>query len=172
MDPEASKDSGTDLLEEEPEGFAKVATLVAIHESSAVFRRFKKLNYQRLLYRQAEILLSEKRLLQAVKRDRTHPERDMFHESWIALAYKKCSEPGAREQIKLVEQLQERLDEYSKKPIRWLLTLSKILKRYGAPGNMLHFSLTIQTRPSSNSPRSRNSADPTRGTSNSRGSGC
>ncbi|KAK4183311.1 hypothetical protein QBC35DRAFT_119436 [Podospora australis] len=62
---------------------------------------------------QVEILRLEGELAEIVKRGRKHPERNRFHESWLALSYKDCHELGARDHIILVERLKERLEEYN-----------------------------------------------------------
>lgn len=52
-------------------GYAKVAHLMAKYEEFAILKRFKALNYQSLLYRQAEITCLQEDLEKLAERDAT-----------------------------------------------------------------------------------------------------
>ncbi|KAK3367584.1 hypothetical protein B0H63DRAFT_455673 [Podospora didyma] len=72
------------------DGYQKTAHLMARHEEFAILRGFKHLNYQNLLYLQAEISYLEEDLSDLAERDRqSHPDRA---KNWWALAHPDSDE--------------------------------------------------------------------------------
>jgi hypothetical protein len=68
-----------DTLEEMANsGHAKVATLMSHHSDLAIFRRFSKLNFQNLLYLQAELTHLEANLSRLADRGDEHPNRKEY----------------------------------------------------------------------------------------------
>lgn len=94
------------------EGYAKTARLMATHDEFAIFRRFKLLNYQQLLYQQAEIVYLHDTLSKVVRRDAGHPDRTTYERNWWDLAHGKGRE--GREQWRKVKRLRKKLNKYSK----------------------------------------------------------
>lgn len=94
------------------EGYAKVAMLMATDENYGILRRFKQLNYQSLLYRQAEILHLKEELDELVRRDARYEDRKDYVKDWWSLAHGNDSE-GGQDQWKKTCQLCQKLDEYS-----------------------------------------------------------
>jgi hypothetical protein len=64
------------------EDHAKVATLMSHHSELAIFRRFSKLNFQNLLYLQAELAHLEGNLKNLADRDDGHPNRKEYCRDW------------------------------------------------------------------------------------------
>src|SRR5690348_3147277 len=96
----------------EEKGHAKVARLFAKHEEFAILRRFKQLNYQSLLYQQAEIISLEEELLKCAQRDAAHADRKEYETYWWRLAHAK--DPEGRQQWETIQILRNKLAEYSK----------------------------------------------------------
>lgn len=94
------------------EGYAKAARLMAKYEEFAIFKRFKALNYQGLLYRQAEIAHLQKDLEELAERDSTDPSRQPYAKDWWALAHTETKKEGG-EQWRKVQQIRKKLDDYS-----------------------------------------------------------
>lgn len=95
-------------------GYAKVAHLMAKYEEFAILKRFKALNYQSLLYRQAEITCLQEDLEKLAERDATDPARRYYTKDWWALAHTETTQGGG-EQWRKVQQIREKLEEYSMK---------------------------------------------------------
>jgi len=93
------------------EGYAKVAKLMAKYPDFAIFRRFRHLNYQNILYLQAEIIHHEDQLRQLVERDQAHSDRRDFTRDWWSLAYTPGR--GAKQQWKKVIYIRKLLGRYS-----------------------------------------------------------
>jgi len=94
------------------EGYAKLAQLMATHEEFAILRRFKTLNYQNLLYLQAEIVHLEQELAKLVNRDLAHLDRGDFAKDWWTLAHANGAE--AQQQWKKILKIRKKLGKYSK----------------------------------------------------------
>ena len=94
------------------EGYAKLAHLMAKHEEFAIFRRFKALNYQALLYSQAEITHLEDELSKLVNKEPKGPHEDLHRRDWWTLAHSE--DVSVRKQWRKFRRIRKRLDEYSK----------------------------------------------------------
>ena len=68
------------------EGYAKLAQLMGTFDDFAIFRSFKALNYQNLLYLQAEIIHLDEELRELAQRDASHPGREYHAKSWWSLS--------------------------------------------------------------------------------------
>lgn len=95
------------------DGYAKVASLMCKYEEFAILKRFKSLNYQNLLYRQAEITYLQEDLEKLAARDAADPDREFYAKDWWALAHTATKQEGG-EQWRKVQQIRKKLDEYSK----------------------------------------------------------
>ncbi|KAH8751521.1 hypothetical protein BGZ57DRAFT_973954 [Hyaloscypha finlandica] len=93
------------------EGYAKLAQLMATHEEFAILRRFKTLNYQNLLYLQAEIVHLEQELAKLVNRDLAHLDRGDFAKDWWTLAHANGAE--AQQQWKKILKIRKKLGKYN-----------------------------------------------------------
>lgn len=80
------------------DGYRKVAELMAEHEEFAIFRRFRALNMQNLLYLQAEITHLEKDLGDLADRDSGHPQRLYHNRDWWSLANGQSEEDQDQDQ--------------------------------------------------------------------------
>lgn len=69
------------------EGYAKVAQLMAKYEEFAILRGFRRLNYQNLLYLQAQIIHLKESLGRVVEQDAIDPERKEYLRDWLRLAH-------------------------------------------------------------------------------------
>ncbi|KAN0119645.1 hypothetical protein V8E51_001853 [Hyaloscypha variabilis] len=94
------------------EGHAKVATLMSHHSELAIFRRFSKLNFQNLLYLQAELTHLEANLKKLVDRDVQNPNRQQYSRDWWFLA-QNDDEHDDREQWDKFLQIRDKLKEYN-----------------------------------------------------------
>lgn len=68
------------------EGYSKVAQTMACHDELGIFRRFRKLGLQNLLYLQAELTHLEKDLEDLAQRDANYQRRSMHSKDWYSLA--------------------------------------------------------------------------------------
>ena len=68
------------------EGYAKIATLMSSRGEFAIFRNFRNLNVQNLLYLQAEITHLDADLQKVAVRDRADPNRAIYTKHWWYLA--------------------------------------------------------------------------------------
>ncbi|KAK4198764.1 hypothetical protein QBC40DRAFT_266499 [Triangularia verruculosa] len=95
-------------------GYAKLATFLARQDEYAIFRRFKRLNYQSILYQQAQIIFLERHLEKLAARDRTHPcpQRQLFDRDWVTMAHPLDAEAG--QQWATMQLIQQKLAEYNK----------------------------------------------------------
>lgn len=93
-------------------GYAKVAHLMAKYEEFAILKRFKALNYQSLLYRQAEITHLQEDLEKLVERDAADPTRQHYTKDWWALAHTETKQEGG-DQWRKVQQIRKKLEDYS-----------------------------------------------------------
>ncbi|MAD83731.1 MAG: hypothetical protein CL912_12285 [Deltaproteobacteria bacterium] len=94
------------------EGYAKVAHLMARQKETAILRRFRKLNLQRLLYLQAEITHLEYEVKQLAERDSAHEDRIYHAKDWWSLS--QAGEREDTEQWRVFSELSGKLDLYSK----------------------------------------------------------
>lgn len=94
------------------DGYAKVAHLMSKYEEFAILKQFKALNYQNLLYRQAEITYLQEDLEKLAERDATDPARQFYNKDWWALAHTETKKEGG-EQWRKVQQIRKKLDDYS-----------------------------------------------------------
>ncbi|KAK2604475.1 hypothetical protein N8I77_007402 [Diaporthe amygdali] len=106
------------------EGYAKVARLMAKYEEFAILKRFKALNYQSLLYRQAEITYLQEDLEKLAERDATDSARQYYTKDWWALAHTETKQEGG-EQWRKVQQIRKKLDDYNNQLFK-LATLAKL----------------------------------------------
>ncbi|KAI3395173.1 hypothetical protein diail_1725, partial [Diaporthe ilicicola] len=106
------------------DGYAKVARLMAKYEEFAILKRFKALNYQNLLYRQAEITYLQEDLEKLAERDAVDPARQYYNKDWWTLAHTETKQEGG-EQWRKVQQLRKKLDDYNDQ-LSKLATLAKL----------------------------------------------
>ncbi|ROV95952.1 hypothetical protein VMCG_07984 [Cytospora schulzeri] len=93
------------------DGYPRVAELMAGHEEFAIFRRFRALNMQNLLYLQAEVVHLEEELIELANRDSRHPERQYHNRDWWSMANGQGE--GNQDQWQKVQQLRKKLDIYN-----------------------------------------------------------
>ncbi|OTA69141.1 hypothetical protein K449DRAFT_362387 [Hypoxylon sp. EC38] len=124
------------------EGYAKVAQLMATYEEFAILRRFKRLNYQNLLYLQAQIIHLEDSLGRLVDQDATHYKRKEYTEDWWKLSHGKGR--AGRAQWRKVRRIRKKLREYNEA----LLQQVDISKLEGPNSNDLEFLRSWFERPS------------------------
>lgn len=94
------------------DGYPRVAHLMSKYEEFAILKRFKALNYQNLLYRQAEITYLQEDLEKLAERDATDPARQFYTKDWWALAHTESKKEGG-DQWRKVQQIRKKLDDYS-----------------------------------------------------------
>lgn len=93
------------------EGYAKIAHLMGEHPEFAIFRRFRALNMQNLLYLQAEIIHLEAELRRLAREDMKHGGRQDHPHDWWSLS--QGQEEGDAKQWEKVLEIREKLEEYS-----------------------------------------------------------
>jgi hypothetical protein len=93
------------------EGYARIADMMGQRSCFTIFRAFRALNIQKLLYLQAEILHLEEELQQLVRRDASDPERQFHSKDWWSLSQGDSIED--REQWEKMLELGGLLDKYS-----------------------------------------------------------
>jgi len=101
----------TNVTDKEHDGYARTANLMAKYDEFAIFRRFKRLNRQNLLYLQAQIIYQEEEIDRLVSRDAAHPDRGRYASDWWALSHGKGQ--GGKEQWNKVKALRGTLEKYS-----------------------------------------------------------
>ena len=94
------------------EGYAKVARFMGRHTEFALFRRFRALNMQNLLYLQAEIIHLEADLYKLASEDIRHGKRQNHAHDWWSLSQGESD--GDTEQWELMLELREKLEKYSR----------------------------------------------------------
>lgn len=94
------------------EGYQRLASLMGTHHEFAIFRRFRALNMQNILYLQAEIMHLEEELTELAKRDLKNPERAFHNKDWWSLS--KGEAEGDQDQWVKVLEIREKLNIYSK----------------------------------------------------------
>jgi hypothetical protein len=97
------------------EGYGKIAQLMGSFDEFAIFRRFRSLNYQNILYLQAEILHLEDDLRKLAERDARHAGREFHAKDWWSLS--QGDEEEDQEQWDKVLELREALEKYSALPL-------------------------------------------------------
>lgn len=65
---------------------AGISATAPYHNDFAIFRKFSKLNYQNLLYLQAELTHLEANLKKVADRDGGDPNRELYSKDWWFLA--------------------------------------------------------------------------------------
>jgi hypothetical protein len=104
--------SETDLpFPDNGDGYARTARLMSKYGEFAIFRQFKRLNRQNLLYLQAQIIHQEEELEHLVRRDAAHADRKRYASEWWALSHGEGHE--GKEQWNKVKNLRATLDRYS-----------------------------------------------------------
>lgn len=93
------------------EGYAKIASLMGAHPEFAIFRRFRALNMQNMLYLQAEITHLESELRRVSYEDLGHPKRQNHPYDWWSLS--QASDDSDQSQWELILRIREKLDLYS-----------------------------------------------------------
>jgi hypothetical protein len=94
------------------EGYAKVANFMGTNNEFAIFRRFRVLNMQNLLYLQAEIVHLEGELRKVVDEDVKHGGRRYHPHDWWSLSQGEFE--GDTDQWETFLEIREKLDRYSK----------------------------------------------------------
>jgi hypothetical protein len=96
------------------EGYSNIAHLMGDDPGLAIFRRFRALNMQRLLYLQAELVQLEEELNEEQRLDHSQsqdPFRSSFSRSWTALKL-SANEKGSGQQWKKTCEVQEKIQQY------------------------------------------------------------
>lgn len=94
------------------DAYPRVAHLMSKYEEFAILKRFKALNYQNILYRQAEITYLQEDLEKLAERDAIDPARQFYTKDWWALAHTESNKEGG-DQWRKVQQIRKKLDDYS-----------------------------------------------------------
>lgn len=94
------------------EGYAKVAQLMGEHPEFAIFRRFRALNMQDMLYLQAEITHLEAELNQVEQDNPSHGNRKNHAYDWWSMANGQGE--GGTTQWAIVQEMRDKLEKYSK----------------------------------------------------------
>jgi hypothetical protein len=94
------------------DGYTKVARLMGNHNEMAAFRGFQALNFQNLLYQQAELIELETELQALALADKSsdHPSRTLYEKHWRLLS--RSAGDGNNEQWQKVLQIRAKLREY------------------------------------------------------------
>ncbi|KAI1864442.1 uncharacterized protein JN550_008999 [Neoarthrinium moseri] len=91
------------------EGYCKVARFMGRQDEYAIFRRFRALNAQNLLYLQAEITHLEAQLYSLAQSN--SPDRIISNQDWWSLAHSE--EPEDSEQWHKILEIREKLEQYN-----------------------------------------------------------
>jgi len=94
------------------EGYAKIAQLMGEHSEFAIFRRFRALNMQDMLYLQAEITHLEAELRKFEQDNSSHSGRQNHSHDWWSMASGEGE--GGTAQWELVQEIRAKLEKYSK----------------------------------------------------------
>jgi hypothetical protein len=92
------------------EGYARIATLMGRSPELGIFRGFKMLNAQNLLYLQAELTQLEIDLGKLRENDRAAGK--LYHQNWYYLSKSKRESGGDAQWQKALE-IRVKLEEYS-----------------------------------------------------------
>lgn len=98
-------------LADKGRGYQRTAQLMAKYDEFAIFRRFKRHNYQNILYLQAQVIHLGEELEQLACRDATHADRKSYGSEWWALSHGMGRE--GKEQWEKVKALRAALERYS-----------------------------------------------------------
>jgi hypothetical protein len=110
------------------QGYEKLALLMGRHDEFAMFRRFRALNMQNLLYLQAELTELEDQHKRLVCRDSGDPNKNYYAKDWWSLSQSDVDEE--REQWEKFLDIRDKLKEYS-----WsILTPEKCFLYHGLIG--------------------------------------
>jgi hypothetical protein len=93
------------------DGYAKIGKLMGRKVEYAIFRRFRDLNVQNVLYLQAELTHLERELDDIRTRDSLHPDRLYYNKDWWSLSQSENTED--LEQWDKVLEIREKLSQYS-----------------------------------------------------------
>ena len=100
------------------EGYARLASRMATQPNLAIFRRFKTLNAQSLLYAQAELADLEVRLRTRAEADAASSDErlKLFSRDWYTLS---APDPDGQtsEQWRLMTLISDKLERYSIDPL-------------------------------------------------------
>lgn len=96
-------------------GYPKLAGQMGILPEVAMFRKFSALNARKLLYLQAELTGLENDLMSCEAEDSNHDEKYRYALDWFWLHHSQCEEEPPK-QYHLVQQIKEKLREYSTTP--------------------------------------------------------
>ena len=91
-------------------GYAQLAALMAQQQELAIFKTYRTLGIQNLLYLQAEIAHVQEELQNLVERDQIHPDRAYHSRDWWSLSQGETEEDT--EQWKTVQELRTLLNKY------------------------------------------------------------
>ncbi|MCJ1246402.1 hypothetical protein MMC30_003609 [Trapelia coarctata] len=137
------------------EGYLKIAELMGRHEELAVFRRFDSMNFQNLLYLQAELVHLESDYHQISEKGEActafpHRSRD-----WWSLT--QPGPDGNREQWDKVLEIREKLTEYSVTSLLLLAffitstcSSARLIKHIRKPDEQLHKQVFLSNLPKPN----------------------
>ncbi len=92
-----------------PNGYLKLAKLMAVMPTMGMYRRFGVLNSLSLLFYQADLVKLERELLHQIQQDDTSADgnKRVFSKDWTAVS-------ATDSQRKIVEQMRNVLEKYSK----------------------------------------------------------
>ena len=101
------------------EGYVKLSSLMGAYPEVAIFRRFRALNAQNLVYLQAELVALEKDLRVCATEDEAsgNLERARYSKDWFTLSQStngNSSDESSGKQWKLILTIRQKLMEYSK----------------------------------------------------------
>jgi len=94
-------------------GYPKLAQHIGLYSECAIFRRFRTLNSQNLLYLQAELvdLEQELRRLEAADYESAEGNRSSYSKDWYWL--NNSASEGNSEQLQIVLEVRKKLKDYS-----------------------------------------------------------
>jgi len=93
------------------EGYAKIAQLMSTYTEFAIFRSFRALSIQNMLYLQAELTHLEADLARIAKEDVSYEARKHFPHDWWSLAH--SADEAESEQWEHFLEIREKLEKYS-----------------------------------------------------------
>lgn len=124
MDPEAAsteakmaKGITIDMpsLPDDKHGYHLLASLMACSPELAFFRRFATLNLKNILYLQAELVVLERELRDAARKDEQsgNEMRQYYSRAWAYLCHADESSGGSPQQWEVFSRVRKTLQEYS-----------------------------------------------------------
>ncbi|KAL9080457.1 MAG: hypothetical protein Q9157_000771 [Trypethelium eluteriae] len=123
------------------EGYAKIAQLMGAYPEFAIFRRFRTLNMQNLLYLQAELMHLETELAIIASDDNKHASRQAYPHDWWSMAHGQGESDNKQREVVL--KIQEKLEKYNDA----LLKLSAVSDLPGPADHDLQFFRSWYERP-------------------------